>query len=91
MKGRVPVPKHLHKPVQILWFDLEDLALMVVCYIFWLVVDEWWVLPLVVLVPYLFMGIKARKPRGYLRHLLYQLGFERLRGYPPPTIRTFKE
>jgi hypothetical protein len=46
-------------------------------------------LPSVVLVPWWFRDFRLRKPRGYLRHVLYQLGFERLRGYPPPSIRRF--
>lgn len=91
MSRRVRVPRYLHKPIQILWFDVEDIALIVVMYVLWLVIDRWWILPAVVLVPYWFRELKLRKPRGYLRHLLYQFGFERLRGYPPPASREFRE
>lgn len=34
------VPRYLHLPMQILWFDLEDIAVILACYAGWLVVDS---------------------------------------------------
>lgn len=81
----------MHLPVQILWFDVEDIAIGIVMYVFAMVIDRWWVYPLVILVPYLFMSMKEGKPRGYLRHLLYTYGFQKLEGYPLPTVTKFEE
>jgi len=89
--NRERVPRYLHLPVQILWFDVEDIAIGIVMYVFAMVIDRWWVYPAVVLVPYLFMSLKAGKPRGYLRHLLYTYGFQKLEGYPLPTVTKFEE
>ena len=88
---RARVPRYLHLPVQILWFDPEDIAIGFVMYVFALTIDRWFMWPLVVLVPYAFMRLKAGKPRGFLRHLLYVYGFQKLDGYPLPTVTKFEE
>lgn len=88
---RARVPRYLHLPVQILWFDMEDISIILVCYVFWMITDSWYVLPLVVLVPYLFKKVKQSKPRGFLRHMLYVYGFQKLEGYPSPQTRKFHE
>lgn len=85
------VPRYLHLPIQILWFDVEDLGLIVVCYTLAMIVDSWYAAPIVVLVPYLFRTAKADKPRGFLRHALYAYGFQPLRRYPSPQVREFFE
>jgi hypothetical protein len=87
----VRLPRYLHLPVQLLWFDMEDLAVLGVCYLMWLLFSSWLVAPLIVVGPWLFMRIKARRPRGFLRHQLYQYGFARLAGYPPPLTGRFEE
>jgi len=85
------VPRYLHLPLQVLWFDTEDIAVILVCYVMWMVVSSWLIVPFVVLAPFLFMKIKATRPRGFLRHKLYRAGFSQLRGYPPPHARRFRE
>jgi len=88
---RARVPRYLHLPIQILWFDMEDIAIVLLCYVLWMVMDKFWLLPMVVLVPYLFHHLKARKPRGFVRHVLYEFGFQKLDGYPPPQVIDFEE
>ena len=87
----VPVPRYLHLPVQILWFDKEDVAVIMVSYVFWMILSSWYVLPIVVLLPWYFKHLKATKPRGFLRHVLYQYGFASLKGYPSPMTERFEE
>lgn len=91
MIDRARVPRYLHLPIQILWFDMEDIGVILASYAVWLVLDSWLALPLVVLVPWLFMSLKADKPRGFLGHALYGLGIHRLTLYPPPDIEEFHE
>ena len=91
MLVRARVPRYLHLPVQILWFDMEDIGLILVTYVAWLLVDVMWLLPMVVLVPWLFRTMKAEKPRGVLRHLLYSYGFQKLDMYPSPHTREYEE
>lgn len=87
----VRVPRYLHLPVQILWFDMEDIAILMCCYVLWMVLSSWYVLPLVIIGPYSFMKLKATKPRGFMRHILYQYGFAKLKGYPPAMAERFEE
>ena len=46
---------------------------------------------IVVALPWLVMTIKAEKPRGYLRHVLYGIGLQKLEHYPRPDIEVFHE
>jgi hypothetical protein len=85
------VPRYLHLPPQILWFDTEDLAAIAGCYLAWLMFSSWVILPFAVLVPFFFIRTKQRRPRGFLRHKLYSLGFASLKGYPPAHVRSFRE
>ncbi len=85
------VPRYLHLPVQILWFDMEDIAIISASYALWLILDTWYALPLIVILPWLFKSAKTNKPRGFLRHLLYAYGVQKLTHYPPPHIEVFEE
>lgn len=87
----VRAPRYLHLPRQILWFDFEDIAICICCYVLWMVLSSWFVVPMCIGIPYAFMKVKASKPRGFLRHLLYQYGFYGLKGYPPPMTVRFEE
>jgi hypothetical protein len=78
-------------PIQVLWFDMEDIAVLLMMYVLWMVMDKIWLLPLVGLVPYLFHNVKAGKPRGFMRHVLYEFGFAKLDGYPPAQVIKFEE
>lgn len=86
-----PVPRYLHLPPQILWFDLEDIGLMALMYFFYLLVDHWIALVMVVAVPWMFMNVKGSMPRGYLKHLAYRLGFWNSAHYPSPVVREHHE
>jgi hypothetical protein len=85
------VPRYLHLPVQILWFDMEDIGMIIVCYTLAMIIDSWYAAPFVILVPYLFRTAKADKPRGYVRHILYANGLQSMRRYPSPQKRVFFE
>lgn len=85
------VPRYLHLPVQILWFDMEDISVVLVSYTLWMLLNSWYVVPVCIAVPVLFMRIKASRPRGFLRHLLYRYGFSSLKGYPPALVDRFEE
>lgn len=88
--GRIKVPQYMHMPLQILWFDTGEIMVIMVLYVFGLIFGGWAWLS-VIIGPYLYIQVKRRKPRGFLRHLLYQLGFYRLDGYPSPHTNEFYE
>ena len=81
MKERLP--KYLHQPLQILWFNVEELGIAVVFYLMAVIFGGWWWLS-VVAGPYLYMNVSRGKPRGYLKHVLYGWGIYELEGYPSP-------
>lgn len=41
----------------------------------------WWWLSLVV-IPYFYISLSRKMPRGYLKHLSYRLGLYSYKGYP---------
>lgn len=85
------VPRYLHRPVQLLCFYPDDLAVGFGCYGIWLAVDTWWTLLGVGIGPCAYMIIKADKPRGWLAHLFIKYGLQRLAGYPPAHNEHFAE
>ncbi len=88
---KVRIPKYLHLPLQILWFDLEDIGVIFAMYFFWLLVDHWICLVLLVVVPWAFKNVKGKMPRGYLKHLAFRLGFWKSKNYPPSSVTVFHE
>ncbi|WP_028845492.1 type IV conjugative transfer system protein TraL [Thermodesulfovibrio thiophilus] len=88
MKYRIP--QYLHKPIQVLFFDADELAMVVLLlflammfgYVFWI---------LLFVVPYVYMKIKKNYPRGALRHMLYRIGLISIKNTPESFQRMFKE
>lgn len=92
--SRVPparVPKYLHLPTQILWFDPEEIGLILGLYAIWLVVDSWIVGAAGLVGIVVFKSVKAERPRGFVQHELLYLGVHKLEGYPPIQIEEFWE
>ncbi len=82
--------KYLHLPLQILWFDSGEITVIVVCYLIAMIFGglTWLVL---LIGPLVLIRYKRRKGRGFFQHLLYQLGYAELIGYPLPTAKRFYE
>ena len=90
MKNRVRVPQYMHMPMQLLWFDTEEITIIVVCYIFGVVFGGYaWLF--LFIGPVFYIQVKRRKPRGFLVHQLYRFGFAHLKGYPEPQALQFYE
>jgi len=90
MEDKVRLPQYLHLPMQFLWFDTEELTVIVFFYVFALLFGGGFWLA-VLIGPYLYMHVKRNKPRGFLRHLIYVAGFSGMKGYPPPQATQFHE
>jgi len=79
--GRVRVFQYLHRPYQVLFFEEDDLVLLVLALILALCFGgKFWIL----IIPFVFgyASLKRKLPRGYLRHLLYATGLVKLKGLP---------
>jgi type IV conjugative transfer system protein TraL len=83
-------PQYLSSPFQVLWFETDELVIVVVFlivalifgYLFWL---------LLFVGPYLYTRLKKKYPRGFLRHVLYFIGLIRIKGYPSYFEKEFFE
>lgn len=83
-------PQYLHRPFRIAWFESDELLLMVAMYILAVVysIRLLLALPLVI---YFYKKEKAKRPRGFMRHFLFNLGFIGIKGYPGAFSDRFEE
>ena len=83
-------PRYLHQPYRFLWFEKDEVYLMVAFYILSLAFS----FKLLLLIPgviYLYRREKRKWPRGFLRHALYRLGIVSFPGYPGGLAEKFFE
>lgn len=74
-------PQYLSAPYQVLWFEADELLLILMFFIFAMVFSAFfW--PFVFIVPWLYGKAKKKYPRGFLKHCLYFLGLLSMKGYP---------
>ncbi len=74
-------PRYLSSPIQVLWFESDEIAIIAICYTLGLLFGlvGW---ALLIIVPYLYGKLKKNYPRGFLKHSLYFIGLLDLKGYP---------
>ncbi len=83
-------PQYLSRPIQILWFETDELVLCLFTLTLALLYGN--IMWLVFLVSqYLYTRTKRTNSRGFLKHLLYMLGFIRMKNYPEYFQREFHE
>lgn len=87
---RLKFPQYLHRPFRITWFESDELLLMVGGY-FVAIIYSLWVLAAVPLLVYFYKKEKAKRPRGFMRHFLFNFGFIGLKGYPSAFCDRFEE
>lgn len=85
----VRFPQYLHLPLQILWFEPDDMAVTVVCAFFAMNYGGWFFYIAMFVVPYMYGKVKQRYPRGFFRHCLYFLGLAPMKYYPTFFERRF--
>lgn len=83
-------PQYLSRPIQVLWFETDELILCVFCLTLALLYGNiMW--PVFLLTQYFYTRAKRLKSRGFLKHLLYMLGFIQMKNYPEYFQREFHE
>ena len=83
-------PQYLSKPIQVLWFETDELILFVFTLTLALIYGK--IMWLVFLVTqYFYTRTKRSKPRGFLKHILYMFGFIQMKKYPEYFQREFHE
>jgi hypothetical protein len=75
------MPQYLSSPYQLLWFEPDDLSIIVVGYLLAMVFGGVFWLGMIV-GPVTYGLLKRRYPRGFLRHMFYMIGWTKLHGYP---------
>jgi type IV conjugative transfer system protein TraL len=83
-------PQYLSAPVQVLWFETDELAIIV---LFFLLASIFhgilWVLCIVG--PFCYSQMKAKYPSSFLQHMLYFSGIKTIKHYPNSFANTFNE
>ena len=83
MSYGVQFPQYLSKPYQVLWFEPDDIALIIAAaMIFGVRIGGWMGWGLVIATPVLYSRLKRNYPRGFIKHIGYFLGFIPFRGCP---------
>ena len=83
-------PQYLHKPYRLLWFEIDEVYLMIGGYIFAMLFTMKLLLALPVVV-FLYRREKKKRPRGFIKQIAYLLGIVSFSGYPTYFVRRFTE
>jgi len=83
-------PQYLSKPFQVLWFEVDELVIFLFCLTATLLYGKWMWLVFPVAM-YGYIRTKRNNPRGFLKHLLYIMGFVQMKGYPEYFQKEFHE
>lgn len=84
------MPQYIHLPLQFLWFDSEELMLIIVIYLSMMIFGIYAGVVGIACLLY-YMRLKRNKPRGYLGHLMYSIGLYKIKGCSNPFANRFYE
>jgi len=83
-------PQYLSRPFQVLWFEVDELAIFLFTLTIALVYGGMaWIA--FVAIQYFYTRTKRSKPRGFLKHVLYVCGFLQMKNYPGYFHQEFHE
>ena len=83
-------PQYLSSPIQVLWFEADELSIILLSFMIASIFKGWFWL-LMIVAPFLYSRYKLRYPRGFLKHMLYLSGIKDLRAYPTAFHKEFLE
>ncbi len=93
MSGTVQVfrpYKYLHKPYRVIFFESDELVLILLA-VFSAMVISFKLVPVFAVGVYFLRKLKPHLPRGFLRHIPYFLGLYRFRSCPSFFDSRFQE
>ncbi|NVM20475.1 MAG: conjugal transfer protein TraL [Desulfobacterales bacterium] len=83
-------PQYLASPLQVLWFETDEVATLLIFFIISSLFGGWsWLLFFVG--PYFYLRLKKSYPKSFIRHSLYFLGLKTPRNYPSTFEKFFCE
>jgi type IV conjugative transfer system protein TraL len=74
-------PQYLTSPLQVLFFEVDEIAIMFIALLIGLVLEGWTYF-LIIVLPTVYSRLKKNYPRGFLKHILYFVGLTNMVGYP---------
>ncbi len=74
-------PQYLSAPLQVLWFEADEIAMIVLLFTISSAFGGWTWLSFIV-GPYLYSKAKSKYPKSFLKHMLYFSCLKVLRHYP---------
>ena len=75
------LPQYLHRPLQILFFELDDVVAAMIGYLMGFMLGGWFWFAVLVL-PTVYRFAKKGHPRGFLKHMVWAIGWAPMPGYP---------
>lgn len=83
-------PQYLNKPIQVLWFELDELTIFIFTLTFALIYGGvvWLIF---IAIQWLYTRTKRRNARGFLKHVLYMVGLVEMKNYPEYFEKEFHE
>ena len=84
-------PRYLNAPLQFLWFEADDLAMILIAFMIASTYKLWFFWVLLVVAPWQYSRVKKKYPRGFLLHMLYFMGLTQFKGYPSAFENNFIE
>jgi type IV conjugative transfer system protein TraL len=84
------MPQYLSNPIQMLWWEQDEVVVIMVTLCGALFVGGWAWLALLV-GPFSYSRFKKTYPKGFLKHLLFMVGLMKFEGYPTAFEKHFIE
>ena len=78
----VRFPQYLSSPLTILWFEADEIGIFFIALAMALIFGGWFFTLSIIGAPWVYRIMKAKFPKGFLRHVFYMAGFLKMHGYP---------
>lgn len=83
-------PQYLGKPIQVLWFELDELIIFLFTLTIALIYGGFmWII--FIGVQWFYTLTKRKHAKGFLKHILYMLGLLEMKNYPEYFEKEFHE
>lgn len=83
-------PQYLGKPIQVLWFELDELIIFIFTLTLALIYGGlMWIV--FIGVQWFYTRTKRKHAKGFLKHILYMLGLLEMKNYPEYFEKEFHE
>ncbi|MFZ2800631.1 MAG: type IV conjugative transfer system protein TraL [Syntrophorhabdus sp.] len=87
----IRIPQYLDVPFQVLYWESDEFAFILLFFTLALAFGGWVLWALLPIGPYTYIHFKRKYNRGFLKHLIYIVGFKEFHGYPSAFCTDFYE